>query len=223
MQHENTPSQGFARLLICLMIFGHLVGCSSTGLPSAGEQAEVSAGAKAVVLLRVQCTIEGERSYEPFGFSMVDDNVSFSLGSFETGGEPRQTGMLRFLSPESRRNGWTYLILPHGTHYLVVSPPRRTDVFTFETMMKRAPRFRIDVPARAKLVYAGTLRLEGESDWLLTGGRIMKSIRADEMRIVNEQALARQLAAGHFPGAGELQTVLMRRHEGSVILSSPLP
>ncbi|RPJ35560.1 MAG: hypothetical protein EHM17_01905 [Verrucomicrobiaceae bacterium] len=202
------------------MLAVHLAGCASTGLPS---QAELGAGAKAVVLLRVQCTIEGGRPYEPFGFSMVDDNVSFSLGSFETGGEPRQTGMLRFLSPESRRAGWTYLVLPHGMHYLVVSPPRRTDVFTFDAMMKRAPRFRIEVPAHAQLVYAGTLRIAGESDWLLTGGRIMKSIRGDETRIVNEQALARQLAAGYFPGLGDLQTVLMRHHEGPVILRSPLP
>ena len=200
-----------------------LADCSSTSLPSAVERSSVSSGEMAVVLLRVQCAVEDRQSYQPFGFSMVEDNISFGLGSFETGGVPDQIGSLRFLSSESRRDGWTYFVLPHGAHYLVVCPPRRTDVFSYDAMVKKLPRYRLDIPRGSKLVYAGTLRLEGESERLLTGGRIMTGLRSGDARIVNEQALARELAARHLSGLGELQTVLMRRHEGPVVLSYPLP
>ena len=214
---------GILKLLSCLALAVHLAGCASTSPPSATEQASVSAGEKAVVMLRVLCAIEDGRSYEPFGSSLVDDNVSFAIGSFETGGEPRQTGVLRFLSPESRRDGWTYFILPHGTHYLAVCPPRRTDVFSYDAMVKKLSRYRIDVPRGARLVYAGTLRIEGESEALLTGGRIMNEIRSSSTRIVIESSFARELAARHFPDLGALQTVPTRRQEGPVILSAPLP
>lgn len=212
------------RLLGVAMFVGHLVGCTSTGpgSPSARETKAVGAGEKAIVLLRVRCTIESQQPFEPFGNSLDDDNVSFGLGSFETGGEPERVP-LRFLSPESRKNGWTYLVVPHGVHYLAVYPPRRTDVFTYARAIKGAPRWRIDIPQGARLVYAGTLRLAGTSDGLLFGGRIMRFIRTDEMSVGNEEELARMLLTKEFPGFGETRTVLMRLQQGPTILRSPLP
>jgi len=178
------------RLFSAAIFVSCLVGCASTGLPTVKERTAVGAGERAIVLLRVQCTIESQQPYEAFSYSLMDDNVSFGLGSFETGGEPERLALLRFLSPESRKNGWTYFVLPHGIHYLAVYPPRRTDVFTYERGIRNAPRWRIDIPQDAKLVYAGTLRFTGESDWLLFGGRILRSIRIDEMGVTNDEELA---------------------------------
>jgi hypothetical protein len=194
-----------------------------TGLPSAAEKTAVDAGQKSIVLLRVQCTVEDGTPYEAFAHALVDDNVSFGVGSFDTGGEPRRLELLRFLSPESRRDGWTYLVLPHGTHYLAVYPPRRTDVFSYQRSLKDAPRWRIDIPRGARLVYAGTLRLAGASDRLIAGGRILRSIRVDAMRVADEEALARELLVEHFPGLGEVHAALLVRQEGPIILHAPLP
>ena len=211
------------RLLSVFVFISHLVGCASTGLLTAKERTAVGADEKAIVLLRVDCTIENQQPYEAFSHSLVDDNVSFGLGSFETGGEPKRLPLLRFLSPESRKDGWTYFVLPHGIHYLAVYPPRRTDVLTYERELKNAPRWRMDIPPNARLVYAGTLRFTGESTGLLFGGRIVRTIRIDDMSVTNDEESARKLLTEEFPEFGEIQILLLRLQQGPIILRSPLP
>lgn len=211
------------RLFIAAIFVGCLAGCAATGLPTVEERSAVGASDRAIVLLRVQCTIESQQPYEAFSHSLTDDNISFGLGSFETGGEPERLALLRFLSSESRKNGWTFLVLPHGIHYLAVYPPRRTNVFTYERGIRNAPRWRIDIPQDAKLVYVGTLRVTGESDRLLFGGRILRSIRFDEMSVGKDEASAQKLVTEELPGFGEAQTALMSLHKGPIILRSPLP
>lgn len=213
----------FLRLFgVCLLI-SQLVGCASIELPTANERAAVGAGGMAIVLLRVNATVENHQPYEAFKHSITEDNISFGVGSFDTGGEPRRLALLRFLSPESRKDGWTYFVLPHGIHYLAAYPPRRTDVWTYEKSIKNAPRWRLDVPPNARLIYAGTLHLSGKSTPLLIGDRIMTSIQTDNMRVTNEEELARKLLTKEFPEFGEAQSVLLRPHEGPTILRSPLP
>lgn len=214
---------GLLRILGALALFINPVGCASLDVLTATERAGVSAGEKAIVLIRVKCTIDNE-PYEPFSFSTVMDNVSFGLGTFDTMGEPRTVGH-RFLSEESRRAGWTYFVLSPGVYYLAVRPPQRTDWRAYEKMLQAAPRWRIDIPEHAKLIYVGTLDLTGESDPLLLGGRIMRSIIAEEATIEREYELASRLLSEHFPDAGEAKTVQMQRwHRGDpIIIRSPLP
>jgi hypothetical protein len=207
---------------VCVLIT-NLVGCASIDLPTANERTAVGAGEMAIVLLRVDSTVENQQPYEAFKHSITEDNISFGVGSFDTGGEPRRLALLRFLSPESRKDGWTYFVLPHGIHYLAAYPPRRTDVWTYERNIKNAPRWRLDIPPNAKLLYAGTLRLTGKSTPLLFGGRIMTSIQIDNMSVTNDEELARKLLTKEFPEFGEVQSALLRLHEGPTILRSPLP
>jgi hypothetical protein len=214
---------GILRLLSVCVFVSYLVGCASTGLPTVKERTAVGASEKAIVLLRVDCTVENQQPYEAFRHSVMDDNISFGLGSFETGGEPKRLALLRFLSTESRKDGWTYFVLPHGIHYLAVYPPRRTDVLTYERGLKNAPRWRLDIPSNARLIYAGTLRFTGESIPLLFGGRIMTSIRINEMSVTNDEEWARKLLTEEFPGFGEVQSVFLRLQQGPTILRAPLP
>ena len=194
-----------------------LAGCASTGALTQSEQAAIADGREAIVLLRVECTIDG-RPYEPFSFGLGADNVSFGLGSFDTGGAPRAVGQ-RFLSEESRRAGWTYFVLRPGVYYLAVRPPQRSDWRAYERSLQTGPRWRIDVAEGAKAVYVGSLRLTGDADPLLFGDRIMRSIRADASSVEDERELARELMAREVPAAGETETVLMRRwHEGEPII-----
>lgn len=209
-------------LSVCVFI-SNLVGCTSIGLPTVNERTAVGAGEMAIVLLRVDSTVENQQPYEAFKHSITDDNISFGLGAFDTGGEPRRLALLRFLSPESRKDGWTYFALPPGIHYLAVYPPRRTDVWTYERSLKNAPRWRLDIPPNARLIYAGTLRFTGKSTPLLSGERIMTSIQIDSMSVTNEEELARKLLTKELPEFGEVQSALLRLHEGPTILRSPLP
>jgi hypothetical protein len=215
--------RGVSSLLSACIFASFLGACASVGLPTVQEKTAVGAGTKTIVLVRVECTIEDQQPYEVFAHSLMDDNISFGLGSFDTGGEPTRLTSLRFLSPESRKDGWTYFVLPQGVHYLAVYPPRRTDVLTYEQSIKNTPRWRMDIPPDVRLVYAGTLRLTGESTQLLFGERIMTSIQFDAANVTNDEELARKLLTEQFPELGEVRTVLLRRHQGPAILHAPLP
>lgn len=194
-----------------------LAGCASINPPTQVELAAVSAGRQAIVLLRVQCMIEG-RPYEPFSYGLGNDNVGFGLGTFDTGGEPRAV-VSRFLSEQSRLAGWTYFVLRPGIYYLAVRPPQRSDWRAYERSLQTGPRWRIDVPEGAKAVYAGTLGLTGAADPLLFGDRIMRSIDGDASRVEDEREFAGALLARELPAAGEPRTVLMRRwREGEPII-----
>ncbi len=217
---KRSRALGFLRILGVSVFVGSLVGCASSGLPAGKETKAVAAGKTAIVLLRVVCTVESQQPYEAFSHSLIDDNINFGLGSFETGGEPKRLALLRFLSPESREDGWTYFVIPHGIHYLAVYPPRRTDHLTYERGLTNAPRWRMDIPPNARLVYVGTLRIGGESSQLPLGGRIMNS---DDMSVTNDEERARKLLTEAFPGFGEVQTVILRLQRGPTILRSPLP
>ena len=202
----------------CLLALAlQLAGCASINPPTQTELAAVAAGGQAIVLLRVECTIDG-RPYEPFSYGLGEDNVGFGLGSFDTGGEPRAVG-LRFLSQESRRAGWTYFVLRPGVYYLALRPPQRSDWRAYERSLQTGPRWRIDVPVGAQAVYVGTLSLTGEADPLLFGDRIMRSIRGDASSVEDERDFAADLLAREVPAAGEIETVLMRRwHKGEPII-----
>jgi hypothetical protein len=200
-----------------LASFIYLVGCvSPTGLPKAGEMAAANAEEKAIVLLRVQCTIENEPQ-EPFRHYVPE--IIFKLGSFETGGMPKQEQTLRFLTPESRRNGWTYFLLPRGIYYLTVNTR------SYASTKGNAPIWRIDIPENAKLVYVGTLRLTGWGERLFfEDGRNLRVLLNDQTTVADDQELAVKLLAENFPGMGEVHIALMRRHENEpMIIRSPLP
>jgi hypothetical protein len=212
-----------ARLLPRLKAYGlltlaaWLAGCASVNPPAQAELAAVAAARQAIVLLRVQCMIEG-RPYEPFSYRLGEDNVGFGLGTFDTGGEPRAVAS-RFLSVQSRRAGWTYFVLRPGIYYLAVRPPQRSDWRAYERSLQTGPRWRIDVPEGAKAVYAGTLSLTGAADPLLFGDRIMRSIAGDASRVEDEREFAAAVLAREVPTAGEPETVLMRRwREGEPIM-----
>jgi hypothetical protein len=206
----------------CLFVFAFwLAGCASVNPPVQAELAAVVSGRQAIVLLRVQCMIDG-RPYEPFSHVLGEDNVGFGLGSFDTGGEPGAV-VPRFLSEPSRRAGWTYFVLRPGIYYLAVRPPQRSDWRAYAKLLQTGPRWRIDVPEGAKAVYAGTLSLTGAADPLLFGDRIMRSIDGDASRVEDERELAAAVLEREVPEAGGPETVLMRRwREGEpIILRTP--
>lgn len=205
---------------IALILLLQAIGCASVSVPTATEIDAAEAGRQAIVLLRVICTVENEQPYEPFRYKLAANNVSFYWGSFRTGGIPDTREELRFLSTGSRKDGWTYFMLPSGTYYLMVIPPGQTG-WIAGMYEQYTPRWRLDVPESAKLVYAGTLHLIGRSERMFTGEPFMKAYQS--ISVTNEHALAAGLASQHFPSLEPIQVELVRRHEGSFILHAPLP
>lgn len=208
-------------LLYLLLLFAAAIlgGCTSTPAPPGkSELSAIDTGEMTLLLLRVAASIEGE-AHEPFSGSLADDNIGIGLGTFETGGRAKPSGPWRFFSEDSRAQGWTYLSVPHGTLYFAFLPPRRTNTFDYIDMFESAPLWRIDVPEKSKLVYVGTLAVDGESDFYLFGGKSLNHFKRMEIR--DEREAAQALADRHVPGLGPIKTALMQRHDGPIILTTP--
>lgn len=177
------------------------------------ERSDRDTGEKAAVLLNIQCTIDNQ-PYESFiePTFTTEPIFLFGLGSFETIGEPKFVTH-RFLSPESRRTGWTYFMLSPGVYYLAVLGPDSSVVSKASgKYLQEAPRWRIDIPQNVKAVYVGTLQFKGKSNGqLLFGGKIIIPTGGDEPAIRDDHLIASGLISHHFPDAGEAKNILMQR------------
>ena len=202
-----------------------LVGCASQTVITETERSAVNAGDKAVVLLNVQCTIDGQPQEAFVQPTFTREPLFlFGIGTFETVGEPRIAAH-RYLSEETRRAGWTYFTLSSGVYYLAVLGPDSSVIsiagsLDSQKYLRDAPRWRIDVPENARLIYVGTLQTAGKSHGeLLFGGKIIRPVDSNEMTLRNDQRLARDILSEHFQGAGEMQTILMKRwHRGDPVI-----
>lgn len=199
-----------------------LFGCAyHTGLV-AEEREAIRSGKVALVLLRVTCDIVGT-PFECFGKNTLPggQNVGFGLGSFETAGVPRAI-QERFLSETSLAAGWTFLLLPPGSHYLaVMAPPVLGDY-------REVPRWRIDVQDNSKLIYVGTLHSSGRERTLGSGVKVLDTSNLGSVQnLADETALARDVLSDHFENANEMTTNLMVRwRPGDPIIirsSKPVP
>jgi len=212
-----------SKILVPLILFSQIAGCTSLYHLTEEEQSSIMTGEKALVLIRVKCIIDSQL-YEPFSSSLFNDNVTFGLGTFETVGEPIFVSN-RYFSDESRRAGWTYLLLQPGTYYLTVRPPQRSNWKAYEAMLKTGPRWRIDIPSQTRLLYVGTISFTGQGDPLLFGGVILRAINDNNVTIEDDQELASKLLSTYYPGAGGVKTIFMQRWkpEDSIIIRSTPP
>lgn len=199
-------------LLIILVTLGMLVGCASTGVPKGREAADIQEAKKAIVLLRVVAQI-GSQNYPPFEYDLVDSNICFGVGGFDTGGKLRRVEMQKFVSPETRQNGWIYMVLAPGTHYLTVQPPRHTNIFAYMRRFDEPPLWQLDIPQGAKIVYGGTVRIDGFGSPLITGGYWMSEIAYKSVD-GNDQERANILSAEYFSELGVPKVSLLQTFGG---------
>src|SRR5262245_17286282 len=165
-------------------------GCESAFLFSRHDREIVNAGNKAIVLLRVES--EGDEQARAFpnawGEGIMNEGITFGLATFESAGTPTLPVFNKFISSESRNAGWTYLLLPAGLFYIAAFPPRDVDVNTWDRMLPHFPRWRIDVPVGARLLYVGTVQLRWSPGVILQQGPIR-----------DDSDLATQLLSRDFP------------------------
>lgn len=177
-----------------------LAGCSvlipQVAPPSPGDHEAVAAGRASIVLLRVTGEIRGA----PYPVFQASKGLIPRLERLGVGPTwaPR-----RFLSEATREEGWIFLVLPPGTHYL-----------DFWMPVDRSSRasWRLEVPARARLVYVGTLHLVGVPHWLLFQGTVMADVAFSSVR--DESARAQEIARAHLVDLWTPTTVLLEPHAG---------
>jgi len=192
--------------------------CTTTSPPQPSELTEIEAGKRTLLLLRVVASAEG-KIIEPFSNLVATDNIGVAIGTFETGGEIRNLAALRFLSEPSRAQGWAFMSVPTGHLYLAFLPPRRSSVWAYQATFKYAKKWHVEVPRGRKLIYAGTLVVDGDSGFLIFGGSYLSYIRHMEIR--DEREVAKALVEQHLPRLVPIEAVLMQRHQGPRILTGP--
>ena len=179
-------------------------GCATTGLPSADEMSKVVTGRKAIVLLRITLQVD-EKSVEAFGSIFPDDNLGIAL---IIGDRVRRIELYRCPSGQLRHEGWMYLIEDPGTYYLAVQPPRDRDEVRYQVGFRYAPRWRIDVLAGSRIIYAGRLHIDASTEkGFLFSRRVV--YEPSKMTVKDERMLASDLAAKLFPELGPPIAVLM--------------
>lgn len=193
-----------------------MIGCETVGGLTDAESAQVQAGDRAVVLLRIQCSIDG-KPCEPFTEEEFGDTpiFAFGLGGFETILEPWPVTP-RFLSEDSKRRGWFYFVLEPGIYHLAVIGPDTSASYMRPQIdyspLARALRWHMDVPEGAAVVYAGTLCFEAMTDSELPFGR--RTIRRDPVGTISlrdDSEEANLIAAGRFPTKSGVSFVPLER------------
>lgn len=196
---------------IILFILG---GCELHSGNTKRELQFVRTGEKSLVLIRVQASIENE-VVAPFSDGgLIDDGIHFGVGSFNTGGRLKRFNYQKFISPESRQNGWTFLELAPGTYYLISQPPRHGNMFTYLHRFKKPPHWKLEIPEDTKIIYAGTLQVDGVGGFQIFGDPRMREITNLSVDDIDRE-WATDLAKSHFPDLGEPQVILLEPYDGS--------
>lgn len=215
------PTKYFIRSALLLAFMGFCTNCAFNRLPTSNERSKILAGQQTIILVRITAELLDGTPVSAFPTSYMPDNVNLGVGTFDTGGELELVESPRSLSAELREEGWIYLILEPGTHYVGIIGPQMTHKFTWERQIKDAQRWRIDVPVDPHVVYIGTLHLYCKGTTTLFVGKIAKRcLEIDEHRTVikDETVPSRKLAAEYFGDYGSPQTQLIQRHDSPTII-----
>lgn len=192
----------FSRFIFPIAITLTVTSCT-TGLPTVNERSDVQSGKKSVVLLRITCElIEDNTPIEAFPGRM-SASVMILKGGPIIGGKVDVAGAYRFLSPETRKQGWVFFYLEPGIHYLV-----------FEGMASAAgmyysPRYEVKIPENSPVVYIGSMHLYCESPYIFETA--CGTFDKGRMILSNEEIKAKKLQEEFLPDLGSFQTILMER------------
>ncbi len=220
-----------AALVLLATVVPAGLGCRSVGRLTTAEREQVHVGNRAVVLMRLQCKIDG-LPREPLAEDwFIEGGIfAFGLGTFETVGVPARV-YPRFLPVDSANGGWMYFLLAPGTYYIAVLGPRTEAYYTFArgdlTPLLNSPRWRLEVPEGVSVVHPGALLFEGKSrarDFMFgPADPWIEPVPDAEILLRDDAEEAAVVAARHFPPVGRVPFVPLKRwHPGDPrIITTP--
>ena len=202
-------------LLALILIAGFCsscVGMATPKLPTAVETQLIKEGTRPLALIRITARLKDGTPVKPLDGSIAADRVGFGIGGFETGGEPLDTLQQRFLSDESRIQGWSFVILEPGVHYLAFRGPQTGRAWEWGKGLPYAQRWVFETSNALPIYYIGTMHLICESKWYIGGGKRCDYIDENHMVVKNEMELAQEIANKYLKEFGPPQLALMKRH-----------
>jgi hypothetical protein len=199
------------RIIFSIAVIGFFSSCTSTGLLTKKELTSIQDGKIAIVLLRITGEFPDGTPIEPFPGPSPLDMISFGLGSFLAKGKVDRVRH-RFLSLETRKKGWTYLILEPGIHYLVFQGPGRGSIPHWYRQLRYGPRFQINIPMNHQLVYVGTLYLNCLTEpHTFLGEKYCWEYYFSGLEVRDEKRLVEELTNEYLSDFDSPQTLMMQR------------
>lgn len=198
-----------------LLLLLALVGCIEHPLRPE-ESAAIESRQSALVLLRFAGTDQNGDRLEPFT-AWDGDFLRIAIGDFDSGGVP-QGRKVRTLNPAARDEGWIALVLSPGYYYLVFGKNLGANTPLHADSL---PRWRIEVPPGAAVIYAGTFRLKATTGYVLLVGRRILSFDQEATTIEDERETALETAGRDLPSLPPPVARLAVRHSGPILLGLP--
>jgi len=224
-RRRKKPDQTLAAwLFTAALVLGLLgSGCAtSPGPPEKGELLTPDGKPRAVLLVRITTEVDGQPA-TAFSSMLPEDNIWLGLEDFSTG-VTATPAELRFLSGETRKEGWTYLLLEPGLHYLAAHEPQSTNVFAYDARWSTCPRWSIEIPNGARVIYGGTLFLPGTGRTMILGPRQLVTFDPARLEIRDETSAAQALARQWFPNLTPMSVQFLKGHKlgDTIIIETPV-
>jgi hypothetical protein len=193
----SVPKLGSSLVILAGMVMAFLVEACNPLKPlplSPVESSAISGGGSALVLLRLVGEDQEGARLDLFPQQNAGE-FEFGIGGFDSGGEPTERPRrARALSTAARDEGWITFILPPGYYHFAYGKMNSTlaDLGSY-------PHWRIEVPPRAAVVYAGTFHLSGTTGPRFLQGRGIFDFDQAATRVEDERELAAQIARRDLP------------------------
>ncbi len=186
-------------------------GCATVkpGAPGAQDVSMQGGRQQTVLLLRVVTEVDGESS-PAFRSTAPDDDIWLGLANFSSGLNLKPAE-LQFLSDGTRTEGWTYLLVQPGVQYIGAHEPRSRNVFAHNARWTTCPRWSVDIPAGARLVYGGSLFLPGNGRVIFFGPRMLVSFDEERLEVRDESETAETIARQWFSDLLPMSIQLLKR------------
>lgn len=220
-KHRNWRNM---RWLIVVLLATALTGsglAAKKGPPSPQELRTGGERPLSVLLLRIILEVDGQPG-AAFPSGSTGDGVTIGLSDFSTGVSAKPVAV-RFLSDETRLDGWVYLVLEPGPRYLATREPRSQNAFDYEARWKTCPHWSLEIPANSRLVYGGTLFLPGAGRWMMFGPRAMVEFDSSRLEVRDESAEAEAICRKWFPDLLPMSVQLAEEHRpgDTMIIETP--
>jgi hypothetical protein len=183
------------------MLITILTGCTTTRLPNTNDFREIDEYKKAIVILRIIWESEGEQ-IEPFSSKKLNERILIHLGRIETRENIQPIGIYNhfFLSPETRKQGWTYFYHQPGTYFLSAA----TESAYYQSPPKPII-WRFDIPNGVRAIYIGTLHVECGAIKEIFGVKVKQPATLCDGTILDERESAGKIINELIPSLDPLQ------------------
>ncbi len=214
MRHVLNNKAKIMRILTSIFFVIFLAGCATVGPPGGYDEIAVRDQKKSIVLFRFSGNMAGT--------PVSEDDFFIELADIDRYEIPRKYHVKSFPSPETRKNGWAYILLEPGTYYFTVTPgyasqdagPESLDADTGKIerdvfgRITKLTTFWFNLPRGVPVTYIGTFSFS----CALTGDRGGSDLICSDVDVYDESVIAGEITGSSFGQYGAIVTNILKKY-----------